>query len=135
MFKKLLLVSLITLSTLLADAQSVNFLGATKREAKKELRHMGFKLDTKNPIFSRATAIHAYNNDVGAYGLYIFVGNKCVEFMYSIDGSDEYDWQDFFEDAGLTELQENTYVNTEVRQIFTIYPDTADECIVYVTTY
>lgn len=134
MFKKLLLASLITLSTLLADAQSVNFLGVGKRETKKILNEYGFTTKVDNPVFSRITAISAYNEDARAFGLYIFINRKCVEFTYAIVDMDEYQWAETL-DASLIPIMEYVWADIDNGHLYKLYFDeTLEEWAVYVIT-
>lgn len=136
MIKKLLLGSLITLSTLLADAQSVNFLGESKRVTKKELKEYGFDIEVKRKVFSRVTAISAYNEDAGAYGLYIFQKKVCTNIIYAEHDKDQYDWMDVLEEAGYTNLGLYTYIDILHKQIYEIYKDdTLEAWAVYITSY
>lgn len=135
--KTLVLLALVTVSCLLnpLNGQSINFVGATKHQAKKQLKEYGFTLERKSQPLSRLTAISAYNEDARAFGLYIFVSGLCIEAHISFFGQSEAYWWEIL-DGPLYQVNDYTWIDSYNRQLYVLYYDpTLEEWVTKITPY
>lgn len=129
------MLAIVAASLYQASAQSINFVGASKRAVKQQLKEYGFEIEKKTDLISRITAISAYNEDAGAFGLYIFINGVCMEAYISFFGQDENYWWEVLE-GPLFQINDYTWIDQLNKQLYILYFDeTLGQWTIKITPY